>query len=74
LRKRLTIKGFSNFNSGTVKDLHKLGVALTSLAEIIADPVFRTRRGETFSFDQIGEAIAYEAKPGAKAILSPAIS
>ncbi|MBS1089754.1 hypothetical protein NKW55_13600 [Gluconobacter kondonii] len=69
--KKLTMKGFSNFNSATVRDIHKLRAALTSLEEIIADPMFRTRQGMKFSFDQIAEAMAYEAEPGAKAILSP---
>ncbi|MBO9195936.1 zinc-binding dehydrogenase [Rhizobium sp. 16-449-1b] len=66
----ITMRRFSNFNSTTVKDPHKLRSALTSLVGIIADPMFRTRLGKTFSLDQIAEAIAYEAKPGAKAILT----
>ncbi|GAA4500909.1 zinc-binding dehydrogenase [Gluconacetobacter tumulicola] len=70
--RKLTMKGFSNFNSRTVKDTQKLRAALTSLADIIADPMFRTRPGKKFSLDQITEAMAYETRPGAKAILTPA--
>lgn len=74
MAKTLTMKAFSNFNSRTVKDPQKLRAALKSLEEMIADPMFRTRRGKTFSLDQIGEAIAYEAKPGAKAVLAAVAS
>jgi NADPH:quinone reductase len=74
LAKSLVMKGFSNFNSKTVKDPQKLRAAQTALAEMIADPMFRTRRGKAFGLDQIEEAIAYEAKPGAKAILTPRAS
>lgn len=33
------------------------------------DPLFRTRIGKTFRLGQIREAMAYETRPGAKAVL-----
>jgi NADPH:quinone reductase len=71
MMKNLTMKRFSNFFSSTVADREKLRAALTYLSGIIEDPMFRTRLGKRFRFDQISEAIAYEATPGAKAILQP---
>ena len=67
--KNLTMKAFSNFNSATVCDTAKLREALEYLQTQIADPLFRTKFGKTFRFDQIREAMAYEAQPGAKAVL-----
>ncbi|MGH9445252.1 MAG: zinc-binding dehydrogenase [Terriglobia bacterium] len=69
LMKNLAMKRFSNFNSGTVKDIKRLAEALTYIQGVIADPPFRTKIGETFSFEQIEEAMAYEPTHGSKAIL-----
>ncbi len=69
MMKNLTMKRFSNFNSATVQDVKQLADALAHLREVIGDPFFRTKVGKTFAFDQIGEAMAYEATPGAKAVL-----
>jgi len=69
MTKNLTLKRFSNFESATAKDPQKLPVALTELRSLISDPIFRTRIGREFTFDQIGEAMAYEDQPGAKAVL-----
>ena len=71
MAKNLTMKPFSNFNSATVRDRAKLQHALTYLEKHIADPLFRTKVGRTFCLNQIQEAMAYEADPGAKAILLP---
>ncbi len=71
MAKNLTMKPFSNFNSATVRDTAKLQHALESLREQIADPLFRTKVGKVFRFDQIQEAMAYETQPGAKAVLLP---
>ena len=71
MAKNLTMKTFSNFNSATVRDAAKLRQALASLQTQVADPLFRTKVGKTFRLDQIGEAMAYEAQPGAKAVLLP---
>lgn len=67
--KNLTIKRFSNFESTTVKDDRKLAAALAALTEIVADPLFRTRIGEEFSFEEIDRAMKYEAARGVKAVL-----
>ena len=69
MAKNLTMKTFSNFNSATVRDTSKLREALEYLQTQIADPLFRTKVGKTFSFEQIHEAMAYETQPGAKAVL-----
>ncbi|HEY6845301.1 MAG TPA: hypothetical protein VI320_03715 [Terracidiphilus sp.] len=69
MMKNLAMKRFSNFNSATVKDLKRLAGALAYLEGLIADPLFRTTIGETFSLEQNQEAMAYESTPGAKAIL-----
>ncbi len=71
MKKNLTMKPFSNFNSATVRDTTKLQHALAYLQGHIADSLFRTKVGRTFQFDQIQEAMAYEAEPGAKAVLLP---
>ena len=71
MAKNLTMKPFSNFNSATVRDTAKLQHALEYLHQHIADPLFRTRVGRAFRFDQIEEAMAYETEPGAKAVLLP---
>jgi len=70
--KNLVMKRFSNFNSATVADPHRLTAALTDLRTVIANPMFRTKIGKSFRFEQIDEAMAYEATPGSKAILVPA--
>jgi NADPH:quinone reductase len=67
--KNLTIKRFSNFESETVKDRSKLAAALEALAQVIADPLFRTRIGKEFRFEEIDLAMKYEATGGTKAVL-----
>ena len=71
MAKNLTMKPFSNFNSATVRDPAKLQRALRYLQEHIGDPLFRTKIGRTFRFDEIGEAMTYETEPGSKAVLLP---
>ena len=69
MAKNLTLRRFSNFESATARDQQRLMAAMTELRSLIADPIFRTRIGREFTFDQIGEAMIYEAQPGAKAVL-----
>lgn len=69
MMKNLALKRFSNFNSATVKNTKRLAEALAHLRKVITDPLFRTKIGKTFSFDQIQEAMVYETTPGAKAVL-----
>ncbi|ETN86616.1 alcohol dehydrogenase catalytic domain-containing protein [Paraburkholderia silvatlantica] len=71
LMKDLSMQRFSNFESRTVREPEKLTAALSALESVIADPVFRTRAGRVFCFDQIEEAMAFEAADGGKAILVP---
>jgi NADPH:quinone reductase-like Zn-dependent oxidoreductase len=69
MMKNLTVRRFSNFESRTVKEPEKLASALRALEGVIDDPVFTTRIGKTFRYDQIEMAMAYEALAGAKAVL-----
>lgn len=69
LTKNLVVKRFSNFESQTVKDPTKLTAALKELEGLIDEPMFRTRIGRQFAFDQISEAMNYESRSGDKAIL-----
>ncbi len=70
MTKNLIMKRFSNFESATVRDEHSLGAALADLGSSLDDPLFRTRTGEEFRFDDIEAAMRYEAVPGAKAVLA----
>jgi NADPH:quinone reductase-like Zn-dependent oxidoreductase len=70
MMKNLKIQRFSNFDSATVKDRGRLEAALRELEAVIDEPLFRTRIGETFRFEQIEAALAYEGRGGAKAILN----
>ncbi|WP_322015685.1 quinone oxidoreductase family protein [Paraburkholderia sp. J12] len=69
MMKDLTMKRFSNYASKTVVDKDRLVRALQALEGVIDDPMFTTRIGQEFRFDQIGQAMAYESRPGAKAVL-----
>ena len=69
MMKNLTIRRFSNFESGTVKDPHRLAAALKAIEGVIADPLFATRTGKVFGYEQIEAAMAYESREGAKAVL-----
>jgi NADPH:quinone reductase len=71
MSKNLEMKPFSNFNSQTVRDAQKLSTALQFLSSVIADPLFQTKAGTTFSLEQIEQAMAYEETEGRKAILKP---
>lgn len=67
----LMVRRFSNFASTTVTEPRKLAAAITYLESVIDDPLFRTRIGKEFPLDEIDAALAYEAAPGAKAVLVP---
>jgi NADPH:quinone reductase-like Zn-dependent oxidoreductase len=71
MAKNLVFRRFSNFNSQTVKDKAKLSRAFEYLEGIIEDPLFRTKLGNAFTFNQIDAALAYQPTSGAKAILVP---
>jgi len=69
MMKNLTMKRFSNFESRTVKEEAKLTAMLTVLEELIDDPMFTTKIGKEFRYDQIALAMAYASHEGAKAVL-----
>ncbi len=71
MMKNLTMQRFSNFESRTVKEREKLVAALTALEGVIDDPMFTTKIGKEFSYEQIELAMAYESPEGAKALLVP---
>jgi NADPH2:quinone reductase len=71
MAKSLTIRNFSNFGSQTVQDRQKLRAALDDLADIIAMPHFKTKRGESFGYDRIEYALKYSETNHGKAILMP---
>jgi NADPH:quinone reductase-like Zn-dependent oxidoreductase len=70
MMKNLTIRRFSNFESATVKQPARLAAALKALQALIGDPLFATWLGQEFRYEQIGEAMAYAAPGGRKAILT----
>jgi NADPH:quinone reductase len=69
MMKNLTLRRFSNFESRTVKDQARLMTALKTLESVIDDPMFRTRTGEDFKYEQIELAMSYGAGDGSKAVL-----
>jgi NADPH:quinone reductase len=69
MMKNLTIRRFSNFESRTVKERERLVAALKALEGVIDDPMFATKIGKTFRYDQIEQAMTYESRDGAKAVL-----
>jgi len=69
MMKNLTIRRFSNFESRTVKEQERLVPALKALANVIDDPMFRTRIGREFHYDQIELAMTDESLDGTKAVL-----
>lgn len=71
MRKNLTLRRFSNFESATVRDAEKLDAALEALQSCIDDSLFETRIGQEFRLDQFDAAMSYEAVPGAKAVFIP---
>ena len=71
LGRNLMLRRFSNLESGTVQDPHRLAAAMSDIESFIDDPLFRTRIGKEFGFAQIDEAMVHEAVPGVRAVLLP---
>ena len=69
MAKNLTLRRFSNLESATVQDAQKLADAMQDIAPLMADPLFKTRMGKEFIFEQIDDAMAFEAASGSRAIL-----
>ncbi|PKU22973.1 hypothetical protein [Telmatospirillum siberiense] len=55
--------------SAAVSDPSKLAAAIKDIEGFVDDPLFRTKIGKEYRLDQIDEAMAYEAAPGARAVL-----
>ena len=71
LMKNLTIKGFGNFNTETVKNNDKLEIALKDLSKIIDMPHFKTKVGKTYQLNEYAEALNFKSDKGEKAVLLP---
>ena len=71
MSKNLVVKRFSNFNSPTVKDPERLVAAIAALRGVMGDPLFRTKIGKAFRFEEIDEAMRYQDASGGRAILVP---
>lgn len=69
MSRHLTMQRFSNFESATVKDPTRLAAALRNIETLIANPLFRTRIGQAFDFENIEAALRYRSVGGAKAVL-----
>ncbi|MFT3692614.1 MAG: zinc-binding dehydrogenase [Kofleriaceae bacterium] len=69
--KALTIRGFNNAASATVRDPDNLAAALRRCGELLALPTSKTPLGKTYSFDQITDAIAHVGKDDGKPVLIP---
>lgn len=69
--KDLTMKRFANFETPTVRDPVQLGAALTSIGEVIADPMFRTAISQEFALPEIAAAMDWHGPGGIKAVLVP---
>lgn len=71
LSRNLSVKRFSNFNSVTAKDPARLAAAMADLRDAIAAPLFRTKIGQAFRFEEIDAAMAYRGSSSARAVLVP---
>ncbi|WP_186072203.1 alcohol dehydrogenase catalytic domain-containing protein [Burkholderia gladioli] len=71
LSRNLAVNRFSNFNSATAKDPARLAAAMAELRDVIADPLFRTKAGQAFRFEEIDAAMAYRGSSSARAVLVP---
>lgn len=69
--RNLIVRRFSNLESATVSKPDALAAAINDIEGLIDDPLFVTRIGKEFNFDQVYEAMSYEATSGARAILVP---
>ena len=69
LGRNLSLQRFSNLLSPTAKDEQGLAAALSAVGALIDDPMFKTRIGKTFSFDEIDQAMAYAGEGGRRALL-----
>jgi NADPH2:quinone reductase len=55
--------------SAMVVNPQRLATAIRYLEGVIDDPLFHTRVGKEFAFDQIDAVMAYEMTQAAKAVL-----
>lgn len=66
--KDLTLRRFSNFDTPAVRDPGRLERMMRELEAVVANPLFHTRVGQSFTLDEVDAAMAYETGPGAKAV------
>ncbi|MHC1481223.1 alcohol dehydrogenase catalytic domain-containing protein [Frateuria aurantia] len=73
MSRNLSMKRFSNFESPTVKDPARLASALEDIETLIGDPLFKTKVGQKFAFEDIQQALQYVSIGGARATLDPSM-
>jgi len=69
ISQKLTLRHFSSLETPTVDDPVKRAAAIRDIESLIDDPMFKTRIGQEFSFEQFEDAVAYQGSPGARAVL-----
>ncbi|MCK5066856.1 MAG: alcohol dehydrogenase catalytic domain-containing protein [Bacteroidales bacterium] len=69
LMRGLTIRGFGNFTSRTVKDSEELNRALNDINQIIHKPHFKTNLGRTFKLQEIESALQFHSSSTGKSVL-----
>lgn len=69
--KNLTVRRFANLETATVSSPQALFEAMNEIESLIDDPLFKTRIGREFSFEQVHEAMAFEGRSGVRAVLVP---
>ena len=70
LMRGITIKGFSNFRTDTVRDPANLEKAFLDISSFIEQPYFKTKAGKHYNLQEAKEAIKYSSPTGSKAILA----
>lgn len=68
LMRGITIQGFSNFRTPTVRDDENLAAALSDISQVIHMPHFKTKTGKQFSFREANEALAFSSQEGKAAL------
>lgn len=68
LTRGLTLKGFVNLFSETVRNLENLSVAIQDLTSLMHLPHFKTKVGKAFSLNEYEQAFAYKSIKGEKPI------
>lgn len=69
ISRKLTLRHFSSLEMPTVTDIDRRAAALKHIGSLFDDPLFKTKIGREFPLEQFEEAIAYQGKPGERAVL-----